>query len=189
MVKKIVLASSSRFRQELLRRIEASFTIRPSSADESIEDNETIKDTVTRLSNNKVLAVKANENEIIVGSDQLGDFKGRHIGKPLSTKENANQLRSFSGQLIIFHTGLFVLHVCDQECRDVVVSSTLIFRNLTDTEIEEYVETESALQCAGGFKFEGLGISLIEKFHSSGPTAIIGLPLISLSKFLCELGK
>lgn len=172
-----------------MRRIETSFIIRPSSADESIEDNETVKDTVTRLSKNKALTVKANENEIIIGSDQLGDFKGRHIGKPLSTKENVNQLRSFSGQSIIFHTGLFVFRVCDQECRDVVVSSTLTFRNLTDTEINEYVETESTLQCAGGFKFEGLGISLIEKFHSNDPTAITGLPLISLSKFLRELGK
>jgi septum formation protein len=156
--------------------------------DEAQYVSESVKDTVSRLSKEKALAVKAKSNEIVIGSDQLGEFNGLHIGKPLTREKNISQLLSFSGRSVCFYTGLFVIRLYDKEVRQGIITSTLKFRNLTLTEATTYVESEMALDSAGGFKIEGLGISLIEKFSSDDPTAVIGLPLILTSRFLRELG-
>ena len=183
----VVLASSSPNRETLLRRLCLSFKVRHPCVDETQHASESVQNTVTRLSREKALAIKAKRNEIVIGSDQLGEFNGLHIGKPLTREKNIMQLLSFSGRSVCFYTGLFIIRLSDQEIRQSVVTSTLKFRTLTRAEVESYVESEMALNAAGGFKMEGLGISLIEKFSSDDPTAIIGLPLILTSRFLREL--
>ena len=184
----LVLASSSPNREALLRRLRLPFKVRYPCVDETQHDSECVKDTVTRLSKKKALAVNAKSNEIVIGSDQLGEFNGLQIGKPLTQKNNITQLLSFSGRSVCFYTGLFIVRLYDQEIRQGIVTSTLKFRTLTRAEVVSYVESETALDSAGGFKMEGLGISLIEKFSSDDPTAIIGLPLILTARFLRELG-
>ena len=183
----LVLASSSPNREALLSRLRVPFQVRYPNVDEARYGSECARDTVTRLSKEKALAVKAQSNEIVIGSDQLGEFDGKQIGKPLTREKNIAQLVSFSGQSVCFYTGLFMIRLFDNEIRQATVTSTLKFRTLTRTEAVSYVDTEMPLDSAGGFKMESLGISLIEKFSSDDPTAIIGLPLILTSRFLREL--
>jgi len=183
----VVLASSSPNREALLRRLGLTFKVRHPCVDETRHPSESVKNTVTRLSKEKALAIKAKSNEIVIGSDQLGEFNGLPVGKPLTREKNITQLLDFSGRTVCFYTGLFIIRLHDQEIRQGIVTSTLKFRSLTRTEVEFYVDFEMALNAAGGFKIEGLGISLIEKFSSDDPTAIIGLPLMLTSRFLREL--
>jgi septum formation protein len=183
----LVLASSSPNREVLLKRLCLPFKVRHPCVDETPHTHECTEDTVKRLSEEKALAVQAKSSEIVIGSDQLGEFKGLQIGKPLTREKNITQLLSFSGKSVRFYTGLFVIRLGDSEIRRGIVTSTIKFRTLTRTEVVSYVDTEMALDSAGGFKMEGLGISLIENFSSADPTAIIGLPLILTSRFLREL--
>lgn len=183
----VVLASSSPNREGLLRRLGLPFKVCHPCVDETRHPSESVKNTVTRLSKEKALAIRAKSNEIVIGSDQLGEFNGLPIGKPLTREKNITQLLDFSGQTVCFYTGLFIIRLHDQEIRQSIVTSTLKFRSLTRAEVEFYVDSEMALNAAGGFKIEGLGISLIEKFSSDDPTAIIGLPLMLTSRFLREL--
>jgi septum formation protein len=163
------------------------FSVRHPLVNETIRETDSVIETVSRLSREKALSVPKKTNEIIIGSDQLGELNELAFGKPLSRDENINQLLTFSGQIVSFYTSLFVIRVRDQEVRKTVVVSKLKFRNLTHEDAAFYVENETALESAGGFKLEGLGISLLEEFYSNDPTAIIGLPLIETARFLREL--
>ncbi len=184
----IVLASSSPHRQALLRRIQVPFTTCSPAVDEAQLPGENGIELVVRLARSKVEAVAANyPRAIIIGSDQAAILPdSRVINKPGAYTQAFRQLREASGNTLVFHTGLCV-H-CTQTGRTVtdVISTRVVFRDLSDRQIKAYLEREQPYDCAGSFKAEGLGICLFRAIHSDDPTALIGLPLIRLTGILCD---
>jgi|TARA_B110000305_G_C19150410_1_gene497796 septum formation protein len=182
-----VLASGSPYRRLLLERLNIKFEIRSPNIDESRRWHESPEELVNRLSKEKAWAVLKGPEDLIIGSDQLAVHNGNIEGKPLTRQNNIEQLKRFSGQSVVFLTGLYVLKSDNLRFKKRIVRTEIKFRKLHDWEIETYVASEPAYECAGGFKAEGLGISLMESLTSKDPTAIVGLPLIALSSFLREL--
>jgi len=182
-----VLASGSSYRRILLERLNIKFEIRIPNIDESQRPPESPETLVQRLSKGKARAVFKDSGDLIIGSDQLAVCNGNIEGKPLTRQKNIEQLKRFSGQSVVFLTGLYVVKSDDLHFKERIVRTEIKFRRLYDWEIEAYVASEPAYECAGGFKAEGLGITLMESLTSEDPTAIVGLPLIALSSFLREL--
>ncbi|MBK6637758.1 MAG: septum formation inhibitor Maf [Rhodocyclaceae bacterium] len=185
----IVLASTSRYRAELLARLQLPFVAVAPNVDESPCINELPAATAMRLSVEKAQAVTSSYmNSLIIGSDQVAHHNSLVYGKP-GTRANArNQLRAMSGKDIVFDTGLCVLDTRTglHEVRN--VTTHVGFRNLSDQEIENYLDREDALNCAGSAKSEGLGISLLRHIRGDDPNALIGLPLIALCEMLRTRG-
>ena len=182
-----VLASGSSYRRILLERLKIKFEIRKPNIDESQRPCESPEELVHRLSKEKAWAVLKGPEDLIIGSDQLAVYNGNIEGKPLTRQKNIEQLKRFSGQTVLFLTGLYVVKSDNLRSKERTVRTEIKFRRLHDWEIETYVASEPAHDCAGGFKAEGLGITLMESLTSEDPTAIVGLPLIALSSFLREL--
>lgn len=182
-----VLASGSSYRRILLERLKIKFEIRKPNIDESQRACESPEELVHRLSKEKAWAVLKGPEDLIIGSDQLAVYNGNIEGKPLTRQKNIEQLKRFSGQSVLFLTGLYVVKSDNLRSKERIVRTEIKFRRLHDWEIETYVASEPAHDCAGGFKAEGLGITLMESLTSEDPTAIVGLPLITLSSFLREL--
>jgi len=187
--KKIVLASTSRYRAELLARLQLPFdAVRP-HADESALTGERPADTALRLSVAKAQSLReAHAGCLIIGSDQVADLHGEPIGKPGHPDRARAQLRSMRGQTLIFHSGLALLDADSTRVQSCVVPTTVRFREFTDAEIDCYLQREDALDCAGSAKSEGLGIALIAAMQSDDPTALVGLPLIALAGMLRREG-
>ena len=141
---------------------------------------------VTRLAEQKALSLARNltADAILITSDQIALHNNRVLGKPLSKHVQAQQLSEFSGHSVVFLTSLAVMNTFSGSIQQTIVPTTVKFRTLTAQQITLYCEKEDATQCAGGFKAEGLGISLFESIHSDDPNALIGLPLIQLCSFL-----
>ena len=141
--------------------------------------------TALRLSEAKALAVSINFPEaLIIGSDQVACLDGRIYGKP-GTHENAvRQLQTMRGRSVNFYTGLCLFNAKTKNSHVCGVPTLVTFRDLTDTEIENYLRREQPYNCAGSAKSEGLGIAIIAKMEGSDPNALIGLPLIALCNFL-----
>ncbi|MEO8366652.1 MAG: Maf family nucleotide pyrophosphatase [Pseudoxanthomonas sp.] len=183
----LILASTSRYRRELLERLRLPFHVARPDVDESPQAGETPPVLAQRLARTKALAIATQHPESwIIGSDQVATLESQALGKP-GTRENAiSQLAAMSGREIRFHTAVCLAH------GDVVfeaMDTTMVrFRTLGADEIARYVDAEQPLDCAGSFKGEGLGIALFEHIESRDPTALIGLPLIALSKMLREAG-
>jgi septum formation protein len=171
----------------LLERLKIKFEIRKPNIDESQRPCESPEELVHRLSKEKAWAVLKGPEDLIIGSDQLAVYNGNIEGKPLTRQKNIEQLKRFSGQTVLFLTGLYVVKSDNLRSKERTVRTEIKFRRLHDWEIETYVASEPAHDCAGGFKAEGLGITLMESLTSEDPTAIVGLPLIALSSFLREL--
>jgi septum formation protein len=181
----IVLASSSRYRRELLERLGMPFETFSPDVDEAALPAEPPRETAIRLARAKAeVAARRFPTAWIIGSDQVADLDGRPIGKP-GTFENARQqLRDVSGHSVLFHTALCVSNARQERRHERLVTSEVAFRRLTDAEIERYLEREHALDCAGSAKSEGLGISLLSRLGGDDPTALVGLPLIALAAIL-----
>jgi septum formation protein len=181
----LVLASSSRYRRELLQRLGLPFESWSPDVDETPTPSEPPRETAIRLARAKAMAgTRKFPQAWIIGSDQVADLDGRHIGKP-GTFENArSQLRDVSGHSVLFHTALCVWNARMERHHERLVTTEVAFRRLTDVEIERYLEREHALDCAGSAKSEGLGVSLLTRMHGEDPTALVGLPLIALSAIL-----
>ena len=181
----IVLASSSRYRRELLQRLGLPFESWSPDVDESPLPAEPPRETAIRLARAKATAATRKFPKAwIVGSDQVADLDGRAIGKP-GTFENARrQLRDVSGHSVLFHTALCVLNARMERRHERLVTTEVAFRRLSDSEIDRYLEREHALDCAGSAKSEGLGVSLLSRMHGEDPSALVGLPLIALSAIL-----
>jgi septum formation protein len=186
----LVLASTSRYRRELLARLTPDFRVLAPDVDEKPLPDEGPTALADRLALAKAQAAAAkNPGAIVIGSDQTADLDGRALGKPGSVEAACAQLAACSGRTVTFHTGLCVIdarhsphHVL--AARDV---TRVYFRTLDAAAIARYVERERPLDCAGSFKCEGLGIALFERIQSEDPTALIGLPLIALCRLLREL--
>jgi septum formation protein len=186
--KKIILASTSRYRRELLIRLQLPFDVVAPRVDETALTGEACADTALRLSIAKARVVAADlpvgEAAVVIGSDQVAELNGQAIGKP-GTRENARaQLQAMRGNQLIFHTGLALVDAASGRVQSCVVPTTVAMRNYSDAAIEYYLDHENALDCAGSAKSEGLGAALIASMRSDDPTALVGLPLIALTSML-----
>ncbi|MDX1810910.1 MAG: Maf family nucleotide pyrophosphatase [Gammaproteobacteria bacterium] len=182
---KIILASSSVYRKELLGRLHIPFETASPDVDETQLTGETPSELVRRLSLIKAQAIAAsNPDAIIIGSDQVASCEGTILGKPGNYDNAVKQLKMVSGKTVIFHTGLSVL---DANAKSVQTEEEQIhveFKTLSEECIKSYLEKEPAFNCAGSFKSEGLGIALTQRISENDPTALIGLPLIKLTQML-----
>lgn len=184
----LLLASTSRYRAELLARLHVPFRqISPGITEEQVP-GETPESCAGRLAEAKARAVAIrNPGALVIGSDQVADWGGRILGKPGSAERAREQLLAFSGQRVLFHTAVCLV---DQDGRAVGALDTtaVVFRAIDYAEAERYVAIEQPLDCAGSFRCEGLGIALFERIENSDPTALVGLPLIATSRLLREAG-
>ena len=193
MTKSLWLASTSVYRQALLQKLTTNFQCAKPEVDETALSGETPEQLVLRLSAAKAQAV-ANRLQsegrpaLVIGSDQVAVFNGQILGKPHTEERAFAQLRSFSGQSVLFLTGLSVAD--SESCRTETILDRFIveFRQLSDAEINCYITREQPLNCAGSFKSEGLGITLFEKMTGDDPNSLIGLPLIRLHQMLKNFG-
>jgi MAF protein len=187
--KPIILASSSRYRRELLERLGLPFTAESPDIDESPLPGESPRELVMRLSENKALALAQRyPAALIIGSDQVAVLGDRILGKPGNRENAIAQLSQCNGKRLVFHTGLCLL---DTVTDDVQVDDVLFevkFRTLTAGQIERYVDADRPYHSAGSFKAESLGITLFEYLHGDDPNALIGLPLIRLTQMLANAG-
>lgn len=182
---RLILASTSPYRRELLGRLQLSFETAAPEADESPLPSEHPAATAERLSVAKARAVAAAyPDALIIGSDQVAYQGNTRYGKP-GTRENAIiQLRSMSGKAVVFHTGLCLLNAGTGRVHLRGIPTEVRFRELSDEEIHRYLDKEDALNCAGSARSEGLGISLLEYLRGDDPNALVGLPLIALCEML-----
>jgi septum formation protein len=182
---RIVLASTSQFRKELLGRLQVPFETTAPDTDETPLPDELPSDTAERLAVAKAKAVADRfPGALIIGSDQVAFHGHQRFGKP-GTRENATaQLRSMSGKTVVFHTGLCLLNAATGRTHVRGIPTEVRFRELSDEEISRYLDKEDALNCAGSAKSEGLGISLLEYMRGDDPNALVGLPLIALCEML-----
>jgi septum formation protein len=186
---RIILASTSRYRAELLRRLLGDFAQRSPGTDEAPVLGESPAERALRLAAAKATAVAAAAGDaLVIGSDQVAELAGGVLDKPGSTERARAQLAASSGREVVFHTGLCLLDARDGSTRLHLDRTCVRFRPLAAEEIARYVEREQPLDCAGSFKCEGLGISLFERIDSEDPTALVGLPLIALARLLREAG-
>ena len=186
---RIVLASTSRYRAELLRRLLPDFEQRAPGTDEAALPGEAPDARAARLAAAKALAAAADlRDALVIGSDQVAELDGETLDKPGSAANARAQLAASSGRVVRFHTALCLLDTRNGQQQAHVDRTRAHFRTLTATEIDRYVAREQPLDCAGSFKCEGLGISLFDRIDSEDPSALIGLPLIALARLLRAAG-
>ena len=185
--KKLILASTSKYRKELLGRLGLAFETISPEVDETPLANETPELMAIRLAQAKALAVSlSNPSTCVIGSDQVVDLNGVAMGKPGDHKNAMAQLQKLRGQTVKFHTAVCVAHA--GSAKTVNVITEVKFRQLADDVLEAYLLAETPYDCAGSAKSEGLGICLLEHVRSDDPTALIGLPLITVCSLLREAG-
>lgn len=183
----LILASTSRYRAELLRRLGLPFEPQPPGTDEAPRPGESPEALARRLAQSKAEAVAARSpGRWVLGSDQVPSLAGRVLDKPGTRARAIQQLTAFSGQPVRFDTAVALAGA--GATRVLVDVTTVRFRVLTAAEIARYVDAEPAYDCAGAFKAEGLGITLFEAIESSDPTGLIGLPLVLVRRLLAEAG-
>ncbi len=185
----LILASTSVYRRELLHRLRIPFTVVASHVDETAAPNELPAALATRLAVAKAHAVaQLYPAAAVIGSDQVAELHGTALGKPGNHQRATQQLRAMRGQQVIFHTAVAV--VCAATHFEAVETARVrvTFRELSDDEIERYLQAEQPYDCAGSAKSEALGIALLESVESDDPTALIGLPLIRTCALLRRAG-
>lgn len=181
----VVLGSTSRYRRELLERLRLPFTVAAPNVDETPWPGETPKDLALRLALAKARVVAAaHPDAVVIGSDQVADLAGQPLGKPGEHARAVSQLRQMRGQTVIFQTALAVVCLATGFEQVDLAAVRVVFRDLSDDEIEAYLLAEKPYDCAGSAKSEGLGITLLESIDNDDPTALIGLPLIRTSRLL-----
>lgn len=186
---RLVLASTSPFRRELLNRLGLPFETAAPDTDETPLPGETPEATALRLSEAKAKAVAARfPDALIIGSDQVAVLDGKIYGKPGSHERAVEQLRTMRGRTVNFFTGLCLYNAATGTARVRGIPTLVSFRNLSDAEIENYLRREQPYNCAGSAKSEGLGIAVIAAMEGSDPNALVGLPLIALCDLLREEG-
>lgn len=185
----LVLASASRYRRELLERLRIPFEVDAADVDESRLPADTPLKLVSRLAREKAIRVAGRHPAAcVIGADQIAVCRDEILGKPGNAASNIAQLQSASGQTVRFLTAVCLVRAKGNLCEEYLDETCVRFRELSESEISRYVELERPYDCAGGFKSEGLGITLFERIDSQDPTALIGLPLIWLSAALRRAG-
>ncbi|RKR44674.1 Maf-like protein [Paraburkholderia sp. BL17N1] len=189
---RLILASSSPYRRELLGRLRVPFDVVVPAIDETPLAGETPEVTALRLAQAKARAVAgglgAGEAALVIGSDQVATYDGLQIGKPGSHAKALAQLQAMRGREVLFHSALCLLDSRSGTVQAVDVITRVHFRDLPDAALQAYLLAETPYDVAGSAKSEGLGIALLEAIHSDDPTALVGLPLIALSRMLLAVG-
>jgi septum formation protein len=190
---RLILASSSAYRRELLGRLHVPFAVLVPAIDESPLPGEAPETTALRLARAKAQAVAARvPGSVVIGSDQVATLDGAQIGKPGNHANALAQLQTMRGRSVVFHTAL-----CLWDGRACAltggaqlenIQTIVTFRNLADAELDSYLRIEQPYDCAGSAKNEGLGIAILERIDSTDPTALTGLPLIALTGMLRKAG-
>jgi len=188
--RRIVLASSSPYRRELLSRLGLDFQVLSPEFSESIDQGIAPELQVKHLALGKARSlIKRCEDALIIGSDQVFcDASGRILGKPGDWQGAQRQLERMSGKKHHFYTGVALVDSDSGQTQVASVLSTVVLRKLSSTQIKHYLDHEQPFDCAGSFKAEGLGIALMEQVSGTDYTALIGLPLITLTSMLQEFG-
>ena len=181
----LVLASTSAYRSELLKRLQLPFETAAPGVDETALPGESARATSVRLAQEKARAVAAQyPDALIIGSDQVALLEGRQLGKPLTHDNAVGQLRAMRGKTTCFYTALTLLNSKTGNLQTEVAENYVTLRGLSDAEIEGYLLKEQPYHCAGSAKSEGLGIALMSKMTGDDPNALVGLPLILLIEML-----
>jgi septum formation protein len=185
MKQKLILASSSPYRQELLARLSLPFDAISPEIDESLLDGELPQETALRLAQLKAKKVaESHPDALVIGCDQVATLDGIQLGKPMTHENAVKQLQYQRGRRVTFHSALCLYNALTKHMQAEVVPYDVEFRNLTDAQIENYLRIEEPYNCAGSAKSEGLGIAVIASMTGSDPNALIGLPLIKLITML-----
>jgi septum formation protein len=190
---RLILASGSKYRRELLERLRLPFETVVPDVDETALPSEAPEFTAMRLAREKAAAVAARmPRALVIGSDQVATLDGEQIGKPGTHDKALEQLRKMRGREVIFHTALCLwdgrIANPDEAAQVENVQTLVAFRNLPDSELDAYLRIEQPYDCAGSAKNEGLGIGLLARIESTDPTALTGLPLIALTTMLRRAG-
>jgi septum formation protein len=184
---RLILASTSPYRRNLLSRFGLDFESRSPQADERVEPGESPADMALRLAAAKALSVRA-PDAVVIGADQVPSLDGQVLRKPGTHEAALQQLLCCQGSVVSFFTAVTVLDAASERRWQGVDRTDVTFASLTPPELETYLRIEQPYDCAGGFKAEGLGIVLFERISSDDPTALLGLPLIWLARTLRAAG-
>jgi septum formation protein len=189
MQRPLILASTSRYRRELLARLLLPFEVHPPDVDETPLPDESPSALAERLALEKAVAVARRFPEaVVIGSDQVADLSGEPLGKPGDHARATAQLRRMRGQTLVFQTAVAVVCRATGFSQCELAPVRVVFRNLSDAAIERYLLAEQPYDCAGSAKSEGLGIALLDTIDSDDPTALVGLPLIRTANMLRAAG-
>lgn len=193
-MKRLLLASSSRYRQAQLQTLGLPFVTARPDVDESPLAGETAINLASRLAAAKARAVAAqlidaqSADALVIGCDQIVAAGERILGKPGHFAAAVAQLQQLRGQTVIFHSAIALLDTRDGSLQEQVIDTAVRYRPLSDAQIVAYLERDLPLDCAGSFKSESLGIAILESVHSEDPTALVGLPLVALTSMLANAG-
>lgn len=186
---RLVLASTSPYRRELLSRLVVPFEIAAPDIDETPLAGESPDDTAQRLSVLKAQAVAEQfPDALIIGSDQVALLEGRQLGKPGTHEKAVAQLRAMRGKALEFHTALTLLNAATGRTQTANVPVRLVMRDYSDAQIEAYLRKDQPYNCCGSARSESLGIALIARYETEDPNALVGLPLIKLTEMLANEG-
>jgi MAF protein len=188
-MRKLILASGSPYRRQLLEKLQLEFSCYSTDVDESPNTNEHPRALALRLSIAKALAARKQfPNHLIIGSDQVAAFDGILLGKPGSRDQAFDQLKAQSGKKVSFYSGICVCDSNSGEFKTDIDICDVYFRALRDAQITRYLEKEQPFDCAGSFKSESYGITLFSKMAGEDPNGLVGLPLIKLIRLLEAFG-
>jgi septum formation protein len=186
---RLVLASTSPYRRELLSRLGVPFEVAVPDVDETPLPDESPDDTAQRLSVLKARAVAEKfPDALIIGSDQVALLEGRQLGKPGTHEKAVEQLKSMRGKTLEFHTALTLFNAATGHAQTANVPVRLVMRDYSDSQIEAYLRKDQPYNCCGSARSESLGIALIARYETEDPNALIGLPLIKLTEMLTNEG-
>lgn len=182
---KLILASSSPYRKQLLDQLQLDFLVAVPDIDETPKTGETPEQLVERLAIEKAKAVAGNQPGcLVIGSDQVAVHDKEIVGKPRDHQDAVEQLRFASGKSITLYTGLALINSDSGKVQSLVEPFTIHFRQLTEEQIASYLKKDQPYNCAGSVKSESLGVALFERFEGNDPNSLIGLPLIRLVRML-----
>jgi len=185
----LILASTSAYRRTLLERLGIAFSVAAPQVDETPHPGEAPGALSARLARAKASRVAdANPAAVVIGSDQVAELDGLPVNKPGDHERAVAQLRLLRGRVVRFHTALCVMHIASGRVAEEVVVTDVGYRHLDDRQIERYLRREQPYDCAGSAKVEGLGIVLVDTLRCDDPTALVGLPLIALTRWLPQFG-
>ncbi|WP_304956853.1 Maf family nucleotide pyrophosphatase [Xenophilus sp. Marseille-Q4582] len=189
MQRTVILGSTSRYRRGLMERLRLPFEVQAPEVDETPLPGEAPAALAARLALAKARAVAQRFPEaVVIGSDQVADLDGEALGKPGDHARAVAQLRRMRGRTLVFQTALAVVCEATGFAQQDLAPVRVVFRDLGDAAIEQYLRAEEPYDCAGSAKSEGLGIALLESIESDDPTALVGLPLIRTCRLLRAAG-
>ena len=186
---KVILASSSVFRKQLLSKLRIPFKCISPDIDESRKKGESVPNYVKRLSIQKALKVaETNAGCIVIGADEVADLNNEILGKPITKTNAVKQLKMISGNKVVFRTGLCVMQSDSKKYYSSVNNYTIYFKHLDNKLIKSYLDADDVLRCAASIRIEGAAINLVKSMSGKDPSSIMGLPLLKVIEYLDKFG-